>query len=219
MAIKVFVSAGTPGNDIQKSFRDSVISAIELAGLSPRVMSDRDWDYKNPLRGIRRAMEECSGTMVIAYARYQFPAGVEIRRGGGRPLQDIEFPTPWNQIEAAMAYERGLPLLVVADSGLRRDAVFEATNDIRPFLTDITTSIQLAAGFQGYLHSWKQDVEAFAASSEARLSETSREVSIKHLFSTLPWYEALGLAGTILGALAGAATVGYRIGTGVWPLG
>jgi hypothetical protein len=40
MAPKVFVSAGTPGDASQEAFRDSVINAIEITGLGPRMMTD-----------------------------------------------------------------------------------------------------------------------------------------------------------------------------------
>src|ERR1700730_8747863 len=104
---KVFVSAGTPGNESQRAFRDAVVRSIDHAGLEPRLMTERDWDYKNPLRGLRRAMSDCSGAIVIAYARYHFPNGEEFRIDGVRSLTDVMFPTAWNQIEAAMAYEKG----------------------------------------------------------------------------------------------------------------
>jgi hypothetical protein len=69
MSATVFVSAGTPADDSQKAFRDTIVRADETSGLTPRLMTDRDWDYKNPLRGLRRAMTNCSGAIVIAYAR------------------------------------------------------------------------------------------------------------------------------------------------------
>ena len=96
-------------------------------------MGAKDWDYKNPLRGVRRAMDECRGAVVVAYPRYKIDAGTELRHDGGRSLEAVTFPTAWNQIEAAMAYEKGLPLLVVAESKLRREAMFDSGNDVRPF--------------------------------------------------------------------------------------
>ena len=162
MAVKVFVSAGAPADDSQRAFRDTIVNAIEIAGLSPRLMTDRDWDYKNPLRGVRRAMEECSGAVVVAYPRYRFPSGEELRKDGVRSLQKVSFPTAWNQIEAAMAYERGFPLLIIAQTGLRQDAFLETTNDVRPFWADPDTAVSHSEGFLGYLQSWKHTTRSFA---------------------------------------------------------
>jgi hypothetical protein len=219
MATKVFVSAGTPGDASQEAFRDSVVNAIEMAGLIPRLMTDRDWDRINPLRGVRRAMEECFGAIVIAYARYRFPSGLELRKDGARQLQDVSFPTAWNQIEAARAYERGFPLLVIAQRGLREDAFLESTADVRPFWTDLGSDVRNAKGFVGYLQGWKLDVEAFAAAEASRRQQPAQEVTIRTLVLSLPWYEALALAATVLGTVAAAVSVGYRIGAGQWPLG
>jgi hypothetical protein len=217
MATKVFISAGTPADESQKSFRDAVVNAIELAGFTPRLMQTKDWDYKNPLRGVRRAMDECRGAVVVAYARYQVDAGAELREGGGRPLESVAFPTAWNQIEAAMAYEKGLPLLVVAEKRLRREALLDSANDVRPFWTELDPAIGRSDGFQGYLRSWKEDVEQCAREP---ISKTAllREFTAGQVLSSLPWYELVALVVTLIGALLGAVSIGYRLGSGQWPL-
>lgn len=219
MAIKVFISVGAPADDSQRVFRDTILNSVEIAGLSPRLMTGRDYDYKNPLRAVRGVLDECCGAIVIAYARYRFPYGEELRNDGVRSLEEVSFPTVWNQIEAAMAYERGLPLLVIAQTGLRPDAFLEATNDVRPFWTSFDTPISESEGFQGYLQSWRRDVEEFASRKRSQSQRIASDITVKQLFFSLPWYELLALLATILGALAAAATVGYRIGSGQWPFG
>lgn len=219
MATSVFVSAGTPADDTQKSFRDAVVKAVELAGFTPRLMSAKDWDYKNPLRGVRRVMDECYGAVVVAYPRYRIDVGTELRQDGGRTLESVTFPTAWNQIEAAMAYEKGLPLLVVAERKLRREAMFDSGNDIRPFWTDLDAAIANSDGFGGYLRSWKQDVEDSARSHAEGKSTRLRELTAAQVLAALPWYDLLAVAATFLGALLAAASIGYRVGSGQWPLG
>lgn len=216
-ALKVFVSAGTPGNDAQRIFRDAIVRAIDTAGLIPRLMTERDWDYKNPLRGLRKAMADCSGAIVVAYARYEFPSGVEIRAQGAQPLNEISFPTVWNQIEAAMAYEKGLPLLVIAQAGLRADAIFENSHDIRPYWTQLDPTVCHSDGFQGYLRSWTDDVKTAAAKATEASTKPVAEVTVLKLFTSLPWYEGLAVASTAIGLIVAALTIGYRIGSGVWP--
>lgn len=219
MATKVFVSAGTPADDSQKSFRDAVVNAVELAGFTPRLMGAKDWDYKNPLRGVRRAMDECRGAVVVAYPRYKIDAGTELRHDGGRSLEAVTFPTAWNQIEAAMAYEKGLPLLVVAESKLRREAMFDSGNDIRPFWTDLDSAIGRSDGFLGYLRSWKEDVEQCAQAQTDSTRAPLRDITTVQVLGALPWYELLAVIATFVGALVAASSIGYRIGSGQWPLG
>jgi hypothetical protein len=216
---KVFVSVGTPGNESQRVFRDAMVRSIDHVGLEPRLLTKRDWDYKNPLRGLRRAMSDCSGAIVIAYARYHFPNGEEIRIDGVRSLTDVMFPTSWNQIEAAMAYERGLPLLVVAQSGLHADAVFEGTHDIRPFWTGLKPEVCESDGFIGYLRSWKADVEAYANKAAESSEAENTKISVRKLFMSLEWQDALVVFCTIVGIVLGALTIGYRYGKGQWPFG
>lgn len=218
MAIGVFVSAGTPANDSQRTFRDTIMKAVEITGLSPRFMTERDFDYKNPLRAVRRLMEDCSGAVVIAYRRYRFTSGEELRKDGVHSIQEVSFPTPWNQIEAAMAYERGIPLLIIAETGLCQHAFLETTGEVRPFWADPDKPISDSEGFLGYLQSWKRDVEEFAAKRGSE-EQPRHEITIKRLLSSLPWYEVFGLVVTILGVLAAAVTFGYRIGSGQWPFG
>jgi hypothetical protein len=216
-ALKVFVSAGTPGDEAQLAFRDAIVRAVDTAGLVPRLMTDRDWDNKNPLRAMRRVMSECAGAIVIAYTRYQFPSGVELRKDGARELAEIRFPTAWNQIEAAAAYERELPLLVVAQVGLREDAIFAGNHDIRPFWTALDPNVSRSDGFIGYLRSWREDVEAAAAKAAQKSDVTTPEVSVKQLFLSLPWYDAIGVVSAIVGLVVAALTIGYRVGSGQWP--
>lgn len=180
-------------------------------------MSDKDWDYKNPLRGLRRAMAGCCGAIVIAYARYEFPTGVEKRRGQSTPIENIAFPTPWNQIEAAMAYEKGLPLLVVAQTGLKQDAILENSGDIRPYWTQIDPAVCNEDGFIGYLHSWKEDVVATSERLKTESEKRGQEISVRTLFTSLPWYEGLAVVSTIIGLVIAALSVGYRVGSGGWP--
>ena len=45
------------------------------------------------------------------------------RRGGEDLLSSIRLPTVWNQIEAAMAHMHEIPLLVIAERGLREEGL------------------------------------------------------------------------------------------------
>jgi hypothetical protein len=218
MSTKVFVSAGTPADESQATFRDAVMNAVELAGFTPRLMGTKDWDYKNPLRGVHRAMNECRGVVVVAYARYQIDTGSELRQEGGRPLDSVAFPTAWNQIEAAMAYEKGLPLLVVAEARLRREALLDSGNDVRPFWTELDPNIGRSDGFLGYLRSWKEDVERVAREPVAGQA-LLREFTAGQVLSSLPWYELLAVIATLIGSVLAALSIGYRLGSGQWPLG
>jgi len=68
-------------------------------------------------------MNDCSGAIILAFERIYIENGQEFR-GGEMPnrtpksLSDTKLTTVWNQIEAAMAELRGLPLLIMFEDGL-----------------------------------------------------------------------------------------------------
>ena len=218
MTAKVFISAGTPANDAQRQFRDTVVKTVETAGLTPRLMTDRDWDYKNPLRGLRRAMDGCTGAVVVAYTRYQIDSGTEVRSDEPKSIDETLFPTAWNQIEAAMAYEKEMPLFVVAQTGIKKDAIFEESGDIKPFWTDLDPEVCTTDGFIGYLQSWKEDVEKNAERIRNEQNTINdKKINLIGLFNALSWNEGLALIGSLVGLILSALTIGYRLGSGEWP--
>src|SRR5258708_22973884 len=122
---KLFISAGTAATTRQKRATEFVFAALRNAGLSPRQMNNNEWSFEQPLRAIRGIIEGCDGIAVVAFSRYAFPSGTERKNEGDQTLTDVRFPTVWNQIEAAIGYARGLPLLVIAEKGLKEDGLLE----------------------------------------------------------------------------------------------
>src|SRR4029078_8448985 len=117
---EVFVSVGSPATEQQEAFVRAVEDRIRAEGLVPHTVGRNTWSADSPLQTVMALMESCAGAFVIALERSYFASGVE-KRGGPNEVTvaDISLPTPWNQIEAAIAYARGLPLLVIVDSGLK----------------------------------------------------------------------------------------------------
>ncbi|MEI9810933.1 MAG: hypothetical protein WDO16_25330 [Bacteroidota bacterium] len=66
-------------------------------------------------------------------------------------LIDTKYPTPWNQIEAAMAYTKGHPLMLIIEKGLKSEGLLEKGNDwyvlwANPDISVLTT-LELMASF------------------------------------------------------------------------
>ena len=102
-----------------------------------------------PSRG--RPAGECSGAAVIAFERMFFPSGVQ-KRGGPREttLNDIRLPTARNQLEAAMACSRNLPLMVIVEEGLLERGYDWYVQRVPLDTTSVNTN-----EFNGILASWK----------------------------------------------------------------
>ena len=78
-----------------------------------------DFSNSAPLRAILRIMDECDGAIVLGFRQ------IEVEQGTAKPgtpsasrLEKCYFATPWNQIEASLAYARGLPVMLIREKGI-----------------------------------------------------------------------------------------------------
>jgi len=120
MGISVFLSYPLPFRQVQEEFVAAVRRYLEGRGFTPRTLGVTDWDMDAPLKAIRRMMMESNGLITIAFKR------TFIERGSARPDPDIPrqetlkldgywMTTPWAHIEPAMAYQVGLPSLILRE--------------------------------------------------------------------------------------------------------
>lgn len=158
-------------------------------------------------------MNECSGIIVIALERTYFEKGIE-RRGGEKELElkNIKFTTPWNQIEAGMAYVKGLPILVIIEEGIKIEGLLERGFDWYVLTVNITQAPLSATEFNGVLSSWKEKVENFntekRAANKQIVSIIPDELTIGQIFNNLKTSHLWA----IIMALIGIATAGFIIG-------
>ena len=116
-----------PFNDKQKVFLNKIKSSLKRQGYEPRTLGETDYDTKAPLAGCRRLILECNGLITVAFRRNK------IEKALSRPDKDDKLDGKWTtssfcQIEPAMAYQLGLPILVfrekdVIDEGVLEDGV------------------------------------------------------------------------------------------------
>jgi hypothetical protein len=206
--LKVFVSVGGTATAQQESFVRAVEDRLRAEGLIPYTVGRNTFSSDSPLKAVVDLMNECSGTVVIALERKYFPRGIE-KRGGGLevPIADVILPTPWNQIEAAMAYSRGHPLLVIVERGISAEGLLEPGFDwyvqaVVPKAESLTTM-----EFNGVLASWKGKVSAATAKplvrgnpSEMTISELVGNTRASQLYSFLAAMAALVAGAFALGA-------------------
>lgn len=155
--INVFVSVGGTATEQEEAFVRAVEDRLRSEGLIPHTVGRNAFSADAPLRTVDELLDRCSGTIVIALERSYFPFGAE-KRGGPKEiaLADVKLPTPWNQIEAAMTYARGLPLMVVVEAGLKSEGLLEPGYDwyvqrVKPEAAALSTN-----EFNGVLASWKK---------------------------------------------------------------
>jgi hypothetical protein len=130
MKISVFLSYPKPCFGRQREFIDRVRHFLDERGFGPRTLGVTDYDMDAPLTAIRRLMLECNGLLTVAFRR------TFVEKGTARLRTDIEelketsidgtwLTTPWAHIEPAMAYQLGLPVLILREKGVLDDGMLE----------------------------------------------------------------------------------------------
>jgi hypothetical protein len=123
MSISIFLSYPKPCFRKQEEFIDGIRDYLTAHGFSPRTLGVTDYDMDAPLTGIRRLMLESNGLITVAFRR------TFVEKGTARLRTDVEMlketsldgtwlTTPWAHIEPAMAYQLGLPLLLLREKGV-----------------------------------------------------------------------------------------------------
>lgn len=209
-ALNVFVSVGGTANDKQEAFVRAVEDRLRSEGLVPHTVGRNTFSSEAPLKTVATLMDKCSGTVVIALERSYFPTGLD-KRGGTNEnqLTEVRLPTPWNQIEAAMSYSRGLPLMVIVEKGLKSEGLLERGYDWYVQWVNLEEGALHSNEFNGVLASWKEKVThgtkiIFRAKAPA-------ELTVSELIGGLKPVQLWSVLAAIASLVVGAFALGGKI--------
>jgi hypothetical protein len=211
-AIDVFVSVGTGLSPTQEAFVSAVEARLRSEGFTPHTLNRNDWSTLAPLKAVIELMGRCQGAVILGLERYHFPRGT-VRRGAAeeKKLGATAFATAWNQIEAAMAYLRGRPLLVLVDEGVKTDGLLEPGNDWFVATIKIEVDALHSEQFLGLLRDWCARVRAAAPAPQGGdLGEVSK-LSLREFVAKLRVGEAWTAVALAAGILAGAFSLGVKL--------
>lgn len=213
---RIYLSVGTGLNVVQEALVQSLEARIVAAGMTTHTVGRNEFSSDAPLIAVRALMDTCDGVIVLALERLRFAEGVE------RPHSEREtklgptsLATPWNQIEATLAYERRLPLLVVVDENVRQDGMLEAKNDwyVETIQTkpDQLDKVEFAGRLKHFASKVKQRAES--AKVEGRATSEDDDVSTKTIGE---WLRLLtpGQVWTIVTSISAAIATAF--GVGLW---
>lgn len=128
--IPIFLSFPKPHLLEQQAFIERLAVCLCSRGLEPRTLGVNDYDMSAPLKGIRRLMLEANGLLCVAFRR-MYAAELETRRGANLPREkattsrQVWFTSPYCQVEPAMAFQLGLPILVLREKDVLAEGVLE----------------------------------------------------------------------------------------------
>ncbi|PDZ06085.1 hypothetical protein CON03_10060 [Bacillus cereus] len=114
--VPIFLSTVNTLNQLQQQFLDRLIFELEQALLFPRTIPRSDQYPESPLTSIRRMILSSYGLVAIDFQRF-FVQGVKTNVGPFSPDTPFWEGTPFSQIEPAMGYQYGIPLLLIRERG------------------------------------------------------------------------------------------------------
>ena len=211
----VFVSVGGTANEAQEAFVRAVEDRLRSEGLIPHTVGRNTFSSDAPLKTVTELMSKCSGTVVIALERTYFPSGVE-KRGGPRAtsLAEARYPTPWNQIEAGMAYSRGHPLMIIMEQGLRSEGLLERGSEWYVQWVEPVAPALSSLEFNGVLASWKEKVARYSASIQATSSKDVKEpdqLTVGELVNGLKLAQLWSVLAALAALIAAAFALGAKL--------
>lgn len=120
--IPVFLSHPSRLNEIQQQFVDEIIRKIRKELLFPRTLPDTEQYPETPLTNIRRMILSSYGMVALNLRQRRVNL---IENNLNQPLTGSVWEgSPFAQIEPAMAYQYGLPLLMIRETGVEQIGIW-----------------------------------------------------------------------------------------------
>ncbi len=214
-SVDIFVSVGGTCTDEQELFVSTVEDRLRSEGLVPHTVGRNTFSSDAPLKTVTKLMEKCSGTVVIALERMYFTEGLD-KRGGKEEnlLKNIKLSTPWNQIEAAIAYTHGHPLVVIVEEGLKNDGLLERGYDWYVQIVKPEPAALNTLEFNGVLADWKSKViegQGKTQESKKQTGVSPANLTIGDIIKDLKPQQLWSFLVLFASALAGAFALGAKI--------
>ena len=174
MTTDIFLSVGRTATDEQEAFVREVELLLQEHDLTPHNLGRSDYSAEKPLKAIEELMDRCAGSVIIAFERLFVEAGVD-RRGSAdaRTLASEGVTTVWNQIEAAMAYVKRKPLLVIMEKGIVQQGLLSHGADWHVQQVSLDPKELRSAETIGRLKEWKSRVIAGTATADSASAKSS----------------------------------------------
>jgi hypothetical protein len=159
MKRNVFISKPSTLNPEQAKFWKQMHDLLANRNLVPHTLGESDFSNTAPMNAVVNLMRQCQGVIIIGFRQTFVETGVS--KGGSAKEQSIAnffLPTPWNQIEAGMAFALKLPTLILCEKDVR-GGVFEIGNTDRfVHQTTIVQSWLDSPQFLGPFSEWHDEI-------------------------------------------------------------
>src|SRR3989338_882633 len=132
--------------------------SLSNMGLTPRTLGSTDYPSKAPLDEVLEIMDQCQGAIILGYPQLKIDTG-SIK--GIAINESISLPTEWNHIEAALAYSKSLPIMILNNRGVSR-GVFDrgVMNAFIHEVDFIKPGWCMEPSLNGALQKWKSNCQS-----------------------------------------------------------
>ena len=128
--VPVFLSHPSRLNTVQHQFVDAMIRQIKKVLLFPRTLPETEQYPETPLTNIRRMILNSYGMVALNLRQQKVKI---IKNNLNEPIgEKVWEESPFAQIEPGMAYQYGLPLLLIRETGVEPNGIWAF--GIGPFL-------------------------------------------------------------------------------------
>lgn len=126
MNIPIFLSRPRPISQKQSEFLGKLSDQLASLGLYPKTLGMNEYGVDSPLSSVRMLMTESNGLLAVGLRRYKTDSLCHLKPDGTEePAREQFLTSSWCQIEPAMAFQLGMPILILREKSVLPDGVFE----------------------------------------------------------------------------------------------
>jgi hypothetical protein len=162
--IEIFLSVGEPHTEFQELYLKRLEGIIKRRGLRPLTLGRSDYDVSSPLNPVKKMMDRCKGAIILGFERTHCLIGYDKEDSKNeKEFTHRYLSTPWNQIEAGMAYQKGVPILIMKESHLEPYGILDPKlTGFYVYELNIKNEVsRFSKGFLALLDKWIDSVEDF----------------------------------------------------------
>ena len=157
--INIFISRPSIISTKYESSYISFEDFLKTKGIILRRLGSSDYSRKAPLVAVMEIIEDCKGAIILGYPQYE--VHTEFKKADNVQSKSCFLnPTPWNQIEAVLAYKKKIPVLIVAQNGIDGGIFDYGVTGEFVLKTDLSKSNWYKENdFDGIFSEWYKDIK------------------------------------------------------------
>lgn len=154
----IFISRPTTISEKYESPYSEFETFLRDKGIKSRRLGGSDYSRKAPLIAVMDIIEDCKGAIIIGYPQFEFHNASK-RADTVLSESSMLFPTPWNQIEAVLAYKKRIPVLVIAQNEINGGIFDNGITGEFVLKTDLSNNDWYKEkAFCGIFNDWYKDI-------------------------------------------------------------